>query len=628
MDFFCDLSTSPTSLLLRDLINAPSKAEHILDQLTSDQILMIESTINRVKKRKHNVQTYEPHGENTPPTFSIKSKLKVQDLVHSTTKGQDTNIAATTIANALAKALTMANFNTLPPIPIETQASPTPLVETTSSNDPVAEIRDGIEWVSFVYSHNRILKRYTIRTDIHTISLDKIDEQFKSDNCVYPRANLPKELYKGNRWCYETECNTLGWKLAWLNTADISGKRGLIQRAVDSYRNRYPSMRSRRVARQEKLMNGTLRKRKHREEQDDTLSDLSISLSQTSSPSNLSSPEDFILACSPCFSETSTAKATHQPKSLFIDDFASNTRFRIKINIESVQLDEISQFFRTSNCPFPRAMVATPDQYTGSRSRWLEESTCNELGWKLAWLNPRLLAGKKNLLQRALDIYCTKFMPSLLPRRHSPRTAPIAPLPLYSHPWFNSSALSVQNARFAQQDVVPSSPAMSCMSGTTASLDFGDCFSLEEESSFITTQSPSDTSVEPDLFSCYSPAAHGDIIPDTEPFVGTSSNDQLSSCDETSCYTFYSSANSAACTPSPPVSSSVFGCCDTNDFYDSFMLPPVNDTFLMLDMATTHHLDTKFSNPFSSPSLPSSAVQQDLDMSESLQAEFLLDPLF
>ncbi|KAG1230151.1 hypothetical protein G6F68_019316 [Rhizopus microsporus] len=48
----------------------------------------------------------------------------------------------------------------------------------------------------------------------------------------------------------------------------------------------------------------------------------------------------------------------------------------------------------------------------------------NELSWKLAYLNPRILAGKKNLLQRALDVYRTKFMPSLQPRRQSCRAPP------------------------------------------------------------------------------------------------------------------------------------------------------------------------------------------------------------
>lgn len=171
----------------------------------------------------------------------------------------------------------------------------------------------------------------------------------------------------------------MGWKLAWLNANDISGKRGLIQRAVDSYRNRYPSMRSRRVARQEKLLNGTLRKRKNREghPEEETLSDLSASLSSS-------------LAAYPTLSESTpstlaaaTVKPAHHPKTIAIDDAATNTRFRIKINVENVHLDEINQEFRKANCAFPRAVAANPDQYAGGRTRWLEETMCNELGWKL-----------------------------------------------------------------------------------------------------------------------------------------------------------------------------------------------------------------------------------------------------
>ena len=41
----------------------------------------------------------------------------------------------------------------------------------------------------------------------------------------------------------------------------LAGKRGLIQRAVDSYRNRTPESRSRRVLRQQKLQEGVLRRR-------------------------------------------------------------------------------------------------------------------------------------------------------------------------------------------------------------------------------------------------------------------------------------------------------------------------------------------------------------------------------
>lgn len=50
--------------------------------------------------------------------------------------------------------------------------------------ETVAEVRDGVEWVSFVYSHNRTLKRYSIRTDIENVCVDAMDEKFKQDNCV------------------------------------------------------------------------------------------------------------------------------------------------------------------------------------------------------------------------------------------------------------------------------------------------------------------------------------------------------------------------------------------------------------------------------------------------------------
>lgn len=154
----------------------------------------------------------------------------------------------------------------------------------------------------------------------------------------------------------------LGWKLAWLNASEIAGKRGLIQRAVDSYRNRYPSMRSRRVARQEKLLNGTLRKRKHREGIfDDTCTELEA-LSKVS--------------------KTTSQESKYMPKTISIDDGPHGTKCRIRINIESVPLEAIDMPFRQSNCVFPRAMNITPSTPSVTQ-RQLDEAACNELGWKL-----------------------------------------------------------------------------------------------------------------------------------------------------------------------------------------------------------------------------------------------------
>lgn len=134
---------------------------------------------------------------------------------------------------------------------------------------------------------------------------------------------------------------------------ELAGKRGLIQRAVDSYRNRYPSMRSRRVARQEKLLKGTLRKRKHREDED--------------------TPPGKSMKCS--------SDNDKVPKTLLIEEKNGN-KCRIRINIESVLLDAVDMEFRKNNCVFPRAMAIAPDTPNLSQRR-IDEIKCNEIGWKL-----------------------------------------------------------------------------------------------------------------------------------------------------------------------------------------------------------------------------------------------------
>ncbi|RKP38452.1 hypothetical protein BJ085DRAFT_9571, partial [Dimargaris cristalligena] len=96
---------------------------------------------------------------------------------------------------------------------------------------------------------------YSVRVDIEQVNTDDLSEEFKQRTAIYPRAYVLYNEYKGNRWNYETECNRLAWSLAHLNPKLASEKRGILQRAVDSYRNRRPDLKSRRVMRQEKLNN-------------------------------------------------------------------------------------------------------------------------------------------------------------------------------------------------------------------------------------------------------------------------------------------------------------------------------------------------------------------------------------
>lgn len=131
-------------------------------------------------------------------------------------------------------------------------AAPGPIPATTPL--VVRQDGNGVQWIAFEYSRDRVKMEYTIRCDVESVNVDSLSHEFKTDNCVYPRACCPKDQYRGNRLVYETECNTVGWALAELNPP-LRGKRGLIQRAVDSWRNSNQDsrLRSRRVRRMAKM---------------------------------------------------------------------------------------------------------------------------------------------------------------------------------------------------------------------------------------------------------------------------------------------------------------------------------------------------------------------------------------
>lgn len=131
-------------------------------------------------------------------------------------------------------------------------AAPGPIPATTPL--VVRQDNNGVQWIAFEYSRDRVKMEYTIRCDVESVNIDELGQEFKSANCVYPRACCNKDQYKGNRLHYESECNAVGWALAQLNP-NLREKRGLIQRAVDSWRNSNQDvrLRSRRVRRQAKV---------------------------------------------------------------------------------------------------------------------------------------------------------------------------------------------------------------------------------------------------------------------------------------------------------------------------------------------------------------------------------------
>ncbi|KAM0675461.1 hypothetical protein GVAV_000824 [Gurleya vavrai] len=100
---------------------------------------------------------------------------------------------------------------------------------------------------------------FCVRFDLESVDITKLNDKFKTDNCVYPRAICEKEDYKGNRWDYETDCNRYAWQFVSLNPVLLYGKKGLIQRAVDSYRS--IAKEHSRIIKSDKIVNGVLRRR-------------------------------------------------------------------------------------------------------------------------------------------------------------------------------------------------------------------------------------------------------------------------------------------------------------------------------------------------------------------------------
>ena len=135
---------------------------------------------------------------------------------------------------------------------VNPNAAPGPIPATTPL--VVRQDNNGVQWIAFEYSRDRVKMEYTIRCDVESVNTDGLPQDFRNENCVYPRACCGKDSYKGNRLQYENECNTVGWALAELNPC-LRAKRGLIQRAVDSWRNSNQDarLRSRRVRRMAKI---------------------------------------------------------------------------------------------------------------------------------------------------------------------------------------------------------------------------------------------------------------------------------------------------------------------------------------------------------------------------------------
>ncbi|OAA72135.1 hypothetical protein ISF_01208 [Cordyceps fumosorosea ARSEF 2679] len=220
-------------------------AHHPQQPMTSQANLMMSHTTAPNQMQQHAPQHTQPGMTSSPrPKIEPQVPLQMQKQAQGSPMPQANHQQQPPQMQSPGNHSTAVNPNAAPgPIP-----ATTPLVVRQDGN--------GVQWIAFEYSRDRVKMEYTIRCDVESVNTDELSADFKQENCVYPRACCPKDQYRGNRLMYETDCNRVGWALAQLN-APLRGKRGLIQRAVDSWRNsnQDPRLRSRRVRRMAKMNN-------------------------------------------------------------------------------------------------------------------------------------------------------------------------------------------------------------------------------------------------------------------------------------------------------------------------------------------------------------------------------------
>ncbi|KAJ2118869.1 hypothetical protein IW147_006266 [Coemansia sp. RSA 720] len=456
------------SLFLSDM----SAFEGFLQNLSLNQLRQCAATVNSVlvQREKHApveaecAEAQSTVGERVQTGESSKrAEVRGSEPLADSTMSLLREWLPPSTADCVITALQAANL----PLPA---AKPTTTVQPTSSGGPVVPatrdttIRDtsnthagdsgaseplvetdseGTPWLVFVYAQKGKPRRHRIRIDIDRAPQTAIPQSFQQNNCVYPRANCTRAVYAGNRWSYETECNKLGWKLAFLNQGLLAARRGLLQTAVNSYRSAVAGRKSRRVTRMEKAEKSQKRGTREADDEEEcgkrarrdvlltppltavgesevmsdaVMSDVAVGDAVTSDSSAASGSAVAGSSAAPSSSANtapvSAMSGTNSPqtaKCLLITAFVNNKFTRIRISIDLASASSADSRFKHEHAVFPRAINTPRSRYGELGGRWEYEVTCNELAWRLAWLNKARLRGRKPLIQKCLDAYRERF---------------------------------------------------------------------------------------------------------------------------------------------------------------------------------------------------------------------------
>ncbi|KAH3685234.1 hypothetical protein WICPIJ_003778 [Wickerhamomyces pijperi] len=95
-----------------------------------------------------------------------------------------------------------------------------------------------------------------------TNTIDPQLQTYKDSHLYYPKAHVPVEQYTGRRYAKENEFNSYVWMISLLNWEILGWNKGLLENAVNSWRNTVPGLMSRSAVVQANSTAGLKRRKK------------------------------------------------------------------------------------------------------------------------------------------------------------------------------------------------------------------------------------------------------------------------------------------------------------------------------------------------------------------------------
>ncbi|RKO90322.1 hypothetical protein BDK51DRAFT_46693 [Blyttiomyces helicus] len=306
-----------------------------------------------------------------------------------------------------------------------------------ASSSRKAESIDGVDHLTFTHSAKGKKYEHTIRIDIDDVNIADLRDNFKTENCAFPGAMHANSKGLPQKRAYEKSVNEIGWKLAFKNKPILGGKRVLIQKAVESFRQRFPELLASPGTYEE---NSTpfIGERAHTARK---------STEHDATPPATSEPAQPHTSLVP-FKRTKLTPPTppqqRQQQQLQYQQPHAVASFRafgfpprgmalprgamvptqqrlvtyegpggweqIRVDLESIAADLVPEVFRRSNAVYPHSACPVDADVSSTAANSTDAATAayharlNEVSWRIAWLNPGV-AGRRIALQRATDAW-------------------------------------------------------------------------------------------------------------------------------------------------------------------------------------------------------------------------------